>query len=514
MGRLFKTILLACLAFFCSCHFFNSTFDIKLDAVPDSVVLRSVPETVFSDRAAALDQAKLTIQDLPASMDWESFCLLPRKPGLWDLVLKREGFHDLPLVFNLKRGTSLVMEESWVVKQYPVSMELQNVVSFRVLMDDLPLNPAPGSASSLHFMIPWGSHAFTVQAEGYADKHFSVHIDSERCFSFMPDPENSLLGHLKTVAVGSLPKGMSFSRDGRWLFVSLLGQAGVEVLDMQSWSRVQRIIPGEDEYRKDGFVEVFCTQDGKAALLSKMTTDSLHVISLDSAMPFSMEASFSTRGTWSKVISASPDGKLLAVSNWVSQDITFFSYPDYSYQGSIEIPGIPRGMVFSHDGRQLYAGNYSSGELHIVDSSSFKITSTIKAVRPGALRHLVLHPEKSLVYASDMYNHRIYCFDMEKKRLLAEVQVDKNPNTIALSPDGAWLFVSCRGPNDPDSYLNRSPRSGSLYTIRTSDLSAADIRTLGNQPTALAVHPSGSMLAVSNFMDNNLELFSLSALDR
>lgn len=507
-------MLLACLAFLCSCNFFHSTFVIELDAVPDSVILHSVPKSLFSDRAATADQSKLTLQDLPARMDWDSFCRLPRKPGLWDLVLKREGFYDLPLVFNLKRGSSLVIEESWAVKQYPLSIELQGVSVFQVLMDDSVLSPVPGNAASHHFMVPWGSHALTVQAEGYADKHFIASIDRERSFSFKPDPEDSLLGHLKTVAVGSLPKGMSFSRDGRWLFVSLLGQAGVEVLDMQSWSRVQRIVPAEEHYRKDGFVEVFCTQDGKAALVSKMTTDSLHVIPLDNTFPFTMEASFSTRGTWSKVISASPDGKLLAVSNWVSQDITFFSYPDYSYQGSVKIPGIPRGMVFSHDGRQLYAGNYSNGDLHIIDSGSFKITSTIRAARSGALRHLALHPEKPLVYASDMYNHCIYCFDMEKKQCIAEVQVDKNPNTIALSPDGAWLFVSCRGPNDPDSYLNRSPRPGSLYTIRTADLSVADIRTLGNQPTALAVHPSGSILAVSNFMDNNLELFSLSALDR
>jgi DNA-binding beta-propeller fold protein YncE len=108
-----------------------------------------------------------------------------------------------------------------------------------------------------------------------------------------------------------------------------------------------------------------------------------------------------------------------------------------------------------------------------------------------------------------MRRARIYIYNLKAGKIEAEIPVDRNPNTIALSPDGRYLFVSCRGPNAPETYLARSPRSGELHVIDTATRKVVDRRALGNQPTALAVHPSGRYLAVSNFRDNNIEFYRI-----
>lgn len=161
---------------------------------------------------------------------------------------------------------------------------------------------------------------------------------------------------------------------------------------------------------------------------------------------------------------------------------------------------------FKHD-KSLYVSNYSTGALHRIDVDSLKLADTIPGPKKGALRHLALDEERQILYASEMMWRRINVYDLAQKKLLKQIVVDSNPNTIALSPDRKYLFVSCRGPNSKDGYLERSPRSGRLYLIDCQINEVLEYRVLGNQPTALAVHPSGEFVAVSNFRDKNIEVF-------
>jgi DNA-binding beta-propeller fold protein YncE len=108
-----------------------------------------------------------------------------------------------------------------------------------------------------------------------------------------------------------------------------------------------------------------------------------------------------------------------------------------------------------------------------------------------------------------MRNDCVYVYSVSNDTLLTRIPVGKKPNTIALGPDERYLYVSCRGPNAKTSYLDRSPEDGELYMIRCDDFTTIDVRKLGNQPTALAVHPSGEYLAVSNFRDNTIEIYRI-----
>lgn len=357
--------------------------------------------------------------------------------------------------------------------------------------------------------LPEGKHILKVTGSNIKKKEIELFVNKDTSLALKTDPPESKLTHLKTMYVGSLPKGMEFTRDGKYLFIALLGKPSVVLLDGENMEFIKEISHANEPYSKSSFVEIGISPVDDYVFASQMTTGSIHKIQLTGEKAFEITDTISTHGIWSKVITFSEKGNLLAVSNWSSQDVTFFSYPDLTYLNKVSVPGIPRGMVFTDDDQTLYVSNYSNGNLHKIDLNTWKIDHTIRPQKSGALRHLVIDREKNVLYASDMGEECIYVYDLNNKAIIKKIRVDYNPNTIALSPDNKYLFVSCRGPNAKSSYLDRSPRSGKLYMIDCSTLEIADIRVLGNQPTALAVHPSGEFLAVSNFRDKNIEVYKI-----
>jgi sugar lactone lactonase YvrE len=112
-----------------------------------------------------------------------------------------------------------------------------------------------------------------------------------------------------------------------------------------------------------------------------------------------------------------------------------------------------------------------------------------------------------MIYFSDMGRAAVRKYSWDSRKCEAAAAVDQKPNSIGLTPGGEYLFVSCRGPNNPEGYTLRSPRNGSLYLIRTEDFSILKTWTAGNQPTGLAISPDGRMLASTDFQDRRLNLY-------
>jgi len=111
-------------------------------------------------------------------------------------------------------------------------------------------------------------------------------------------------------------------------------------------------------------------------------------------------------------------------------------------------------------------------------------------------------------YVSDMYFKTVYDIDLSTFKINKQIKVFNNPNTIDLYGD-RWLFVSCRGPNNPEDYTKRSPKNGKIYIIDTKDMTEVSNFEGGNQPTGLDVSNNGKYLCFSNFQDKNIELYSI-----
>jgi len=315
--------------------------------------------------------------------------------------------------------------------------------------------------------------------------------------------ENGFLELLGEYATGRQPKSAYFSPDGQRLFVPLLDQHGVDVFRVtgQSLGFEKRLtVPGSNAV---GFVEALCDAKRRELWVSNMNENKVHIYDLDT---LAYKTSMSTGGVLPKVIVQNPAGDITVVSNWVSMDISVFDSETKKLLRRIPVGGTPRGMAFSPDGALLYTAIYDAPVIAVVNIEQSKVVSRYRLYEgEGALRHVIYHEGK--LYVSDMYCGTVNILNAVTGALLQSKRIGPNINTIVISPDGRRVFASSRGRNNPEDYTKPGPDFGAIYVLSAEDLSVQERIWGRNQPTGLAVSPDGRLLAFTDFLDANLEVY-------
>ena len=301
---------------------------------------------------------------------------------------------------------------------------------------------------------------------------------------------------------GRQPKQVLFSPDDAYILLPLLEDTGFDVFSVAEKKVIRRISPpGAD---KLGFAEgLFIPQKG-VFLISQMTTGCLHEYSWPG---FEYRRTIKTGGNWSKFIAYSAEKDLLAVSNWVSNDISLLDYTSGTLLRLIPTGKAPRGMLFLDGGKSLVSLSFDSGLIEKFAVDSGKRTACI-TVPNACMRHICCTGDQKTAFVSDMYNRQVYKIDLAAFRITGQCRVYRNPNTIDLLDD-RWLFVSTRGPNNPEDYTKRSPSNGKIHIIDTKDMSIIETFEGGNQPTGLDISKDGTTLCFSDFQDAAIELYRI-----
>ena len=351
-----------------------------------------------------------------------------------------------------------------------------------------------------------GAHSIHLAAAGYQPKDLAVSLSLELTLEVKLEREGSRLAKRSEMPTGREPKSVEFTPDSRFIVCALLEGEGVEVIPTDGTSGRLALAPPATWAAKKGFVEMAFLTGRQELWVTQMTTGMVHVFGLSD---FAWLASFSTGGSWSKFILASPDEKTAYVSNWESRDVSVIDKGSRSATARIPVGGVPRGLALSRDGRFLYVCLFDRGAVQKIDLAKRAVAKSL-AFGEGAMRHIVMHPTQDILYVSDMLRGRVLVIDAASDALAAEIRVDRNPNTIALSPDGRYLFVSSRGPNNPEDYTKKGPAFATISCIDTHSRAVVDWTWGKNQPTGLAVSPDGRTIAFTNFLDNQIEVYAFS----
>lgn len=360
----------------------------------------------------------------------------------------------------------------------------------------------------LGIRIAPGRHLFRFSADGYEEKTAVVNCGrNNMLYEAKLEKLDSPFQFIRQISTGIQPKSVAFTPDGKHLVTALLEDTGIQVFETEHFTEIP-IGPVPEEYGdRKGFVEIAFVEDRKEMLVTQMTTGRVHVYDYTD---FSYKGNIDVRGSWSKVVTVSPDESKAYIANWVSGNISVVDVKERKFLYSIPVGGTPRGMAFSRDGKYLYVCRYDNGSIVKIDTVTAKIEKTLN-FGPGAKRHIVLDPEKNIFYASDMARHSVFFIDGKTDTLLKELHIDFNPNTIALSPDGNYLFISTRGKNHPDSYLIKGRCFGKIFAVDTEKREISHWFWGMNQPTGLAVSPDNRFLAYSNFLDYTIEVYGIDA---
>ena len=319
----------------------------------------------------------------------------------------------------------------------------------------------------------------------------------------------SSLKHVKTLKTGMHHKSVEFSPDGRFFAAALLMDNGVDVFTTEGFKKVKRIEFPAKYKKKEMFVEIAYVPEKNQMWVSQMSTGSIHVIDMKD---FTYKSTFSTKGVWTKVMAFSVDRKLLFASNWVSEDVSVMDADTHKLIKKIRVSGIPRGMVATNDGKFLYVCIFENGQIQKIDLKKMRIVKTLKFPK-GAKRHVAMDRKKNILYVTDMYRGSVYVISAETDKVIKEIRVDQKLNTCKLTPDGNYLLISSRGPNNRESYLKKGPKFGKIFVIDTRTLKIKEWIWGKNQPTGLDISPDGKYLAFTNFLDNEVEVYRINLKD-
>lgn len=334
-----------------------------------------------------------------------------------------------------------------------------------------------------------------------------------------PVPTGQHHRKLAEATTGPNPKQVAFTPNGKELWTPLLGSTGVDVFRVPDLQKIARIPLG-----KAGGVEVIFTKDGKRAYVSQMQTASVYEIDAASKRVLRV---LKTGGNWTKILELSPDEKTLYAANWISNDISVIDLTTGALQRRIPTVKTPRGLIVSNDGGSIFVAGFENGEIARIELKPPVVptgaTTTIGPTKPwtpkstvlyrtgGAMRHLALDRKAGVMYADDMGRDTVFTVDVATGTVRTLAKTDSHPNTMDLSPDAKYLYVSNRGQNSPKGYNQFGPDYGSVLVIDVSSGKAVDAIVGGNQTTGLDVSPDGTLLAFTDFQDARVQLYAIPA---
>src|SRR6202162_4276997 len=254
--------------------------------------------------------------------------------------------------------------------------------------------------------------------------------------------------------VGDLPLAMVESGDGRYLIVTDNGyvQPALTVVDLKNFT-VARKVPLENAW-----LGLAWSPDGTKLYSSGAAANTVEEFRYDHgkltpAATFPVEDRDKESETFVGGVAVSPDGLRVYAVTVLGQTLAAIALPPCAVVRKVPLPAEPYTCLASPDGRTVLVSLWG-----------------------GA---------------------KVLVFDAETLEQTAEIAVGEHPNAMALSPDGARLFVACANTNAVwvVDLPSRSAKEQILIALYPD-------APPGSTPNGLGLSPDGATLLVAN-ADNN-----------
>jgi len=198
-------------------------------------------------------------------------------------------------------------------------------------------------------------------------------------------------------------------------------------------------------------------------------------------------------GSSPMAVAVSPNGAWVYVANYDSNDVSVIDGRTLKEVARIKVGKGPFGVAFSPNGQRAYVTNFDSNDISVIDTSSRQVIQTIKEIpSPSDIK---VSPDGKRAYVASV---EIVVVDLERGRVLREVEVDEFPWRLAFAPDGQFVYATI----DPNGL--GTPGKVQVISAQTNRV-IANI-DIGLDPLGLAVTPDGGFLLAVNYTSNNISV--------
>jgi YVTN family beta-propeller protein len=323
---------------------------------------------------------------------------------------------------------------------------------------------------------PDGSKVYSMNLEGMSVYEFDRKSRKLlRKLSFIPTKGKGF-DYDKKVSIDSFqekPVEAALTHDGRYLWISLHNAGGVVIWDVMGG-------------------ETYCPEKPYKKV-------KVHDYSADEEKSHIKEIRllFIKTGKTPKVITASPDGRYVFVSNWHSNNVSIIktasSNPgEWKKVKDIGTGTIPRGLAVSPDSKTLYIALTGGTGISVVDITGMKKTGEITAgINP---RHVIT--DGKYLYVTLNSESRLVKINIKNMTIEVQTTTGESPRTAVLSKDGKSIFLVC------------------YFSDTMQAFSSSDLRLLGEwesskHPVGVDIYEDGGIteLWTCNYLNGTLKVF-------
>ena len=265
----------------------------------------------------------------------------------------------------------------------------------------------------------------------------------------------------------------------------LLLLIGLTSLSAMRLSQIKKIKVG------DSPTYIAVSPDGRLLFVTNFASDEISVI--DSATYRTIEKFY---GGYEPVgIAITPDADKLFVTNLAGGLVKVIDAKTYEIEDDIKVGDTPSNITISPGGFQAFVTNYGRGKIgriDIIDTSTHRVLGEVEVgVRPLAA---VVSALEDRLYVVCGGSNDLYIIDIASRKVITKLPVGQAPDALALSPDGNTLYVSNSGTHD-------------ISLVDLIDLKEVRREKVGSNPFSIAVNQNGFIFVVESG-DNTLSLYS------
>src|SRR4051794_28989504 len=262
-----------------------------------------------------------------------------------------------------------------------------------------------------------------------------------------------------TIPVGTRPRGVRVSPDGRMVFVALSGSPkcpptmpdeeceklkadkskdGIAVVDAASHT-VSRVLPGGSDPENFDI-----SRDGTTLFVSNEDAGTASIVDIASGKIRSTVKV----GKEPEGVRVAPDGKTVWVTGETDHNVTVLDTKSGAVVGQVEVGKRPRSLAFTPDGARAYVTSEVDGTVWVLDAAARKSLKVIRMPEGSKPMDAEASPDGRRIYVSNGRGGTVSVIDVASDSLVGSAEVGKRPWGIALTPDGRKLYTANGPSND------------------------------------------------------------------
>jgi YVTN family beta-propeller protein len=234
------------------------------------------------------------------------------------------------------------------------------------------------------------------------------------------DPSSTTV--VATIPVGTHPRGLAGTPDGKQVWVANMNSSSISVIDASSLKVTATIpLPASQPYGID------ITPDGTTAYVASGTTPGA-VYAVDVARQ-TVTSTISVGGRPFK-LAVSPDGAQVYVTNNADGTVSVIDVLTNTVIQTITVGAAAFGVAFAPNGTRVYVT--ANGNLCVIDPSNFQIVATVAVgVYPVSV---TVDPTGTEAFVCNRLSTFISHIDLTTNQLIENIPVGFSPETAVLVP--------------------------------------------------------------------------------